>query len=149
MAGIYPLIFPPAGYHGQLNWLGDTAACMGMEAYNVLLAASKEDKFELPTHVEVKHVTGNTVHLGPNLTTPTPSGIKRMPSLSVIIKVDKIVVRHEELVRQDKWNMEWELNIPEEEPKKEEEENKKNNKDEEEGWDMEDYLRERREDRDQ
>ena len=118
MAGIYPLIFLPVGYQGQLNWLGDTAVCMGTEAYNVLRAAAQENMFELPTHVEVKHATGTTVHFGPNLTTPNPSKIKQMSSISISINKEEIIVSREEFLNQNEQDIEWELNIPKEEQKK-------------------------------
>ena len=146
MAGIYPLIFLPVGYQGQLNWLGDTAVCMGTEAYNVLRAAAHEGKFELPTHVEVKHATGTTVHFGPNLTTPTPSKIKQMSSISITINEEKIIVSREELVNPNEKDKEWELNIPENEQKKEEE--KKKNENYEQEMDKEYHFPEFQEDRD-
>ena len=73
---IYPLVSPPHGYHGQLNWLGDITTCMGKEAVAAISTAYKEGELELPSHIEIKLMSGQSVHMGPNLTQPNPGIIK-------------------------------------------------------------------------
>ena len=80
---IYPLVFPPHGYHGQLNWLGDIATCMGKEAVAAISTAYKEGELELPSHIEIKLVSGQTVHVGPSLTEPNPSIIKSFSKANI------------------------------------------------------------------
>ena len=110
--GIYPLLYPPLGYRGQLAWLGDTAACLGAPAYTSLLAAAKEAPVELPTHVEVRHSSGRTIHLGPNLLTPTTAHLKRTPGLSLNTTPGKLVVTHKELEKLEKVLDNWDLEVP-------------------------------------
>ena len=112
LGGIYPLLYPPLGYRGQLAWLGDTAACLGAPAYASLLAAAKEAPVELPTHVEVRHSSGRTIHLGPSLLTPTAAHLKRTPGLSLTTTPGKLVVTHKELVKLDEVLKNWDLEVP-------------------------------------
>ena len=112
VGGIYPLLYPPLGYRGQLAWLGDTAACLGAPAYASLLAAAKEAPVELPTHVEVRHSSGRTIHLGPSLLTPTAAHLKRTPGLSLTTTPGKLVVTHKELENLQKVLENWDLEVP-------------------------------------
>jgi hypothetical protein len=112
VGGIYPLVYPPLGYRGQLAWLGDTAACLGTPAYTSLLAAAKEGPVELPTHVEVRHCSGRTIHLGPDLLTPTTAHLKRTPSLSLTTTPGKLVVIHKDLEKLEKVLQNWDLQVP-------------------------------------
>ena len=129
VAGIYPLLFPPHGYRGQLYWVRDSLACMGEDAHTSLLAATREGEVRLPLHIEVKLLTGQRVHLGPALTTPNSSRLKQMPSLSMTILEDVILTCHKEMDKEERRQAEWELEVPEPEPEPEEE--KKEEEDEE------------------
>ena len=117
--GVYPLLFPPHGYRGQLYWVRDSLACMGEDAHTSLLAASREGEVRLPLHVEVKLLTGQRVHLGPAITTPNGSRLKQMPSLSMTILEDVILTSHKEMDEEEKRQAEWELEVPEPEPEPE------------------------------
>ena len=110
--GVYPLVFPQKGYKGQLAWLVDTAGCGGVEAYTALLAAAKEGEVELPQHVEVWHQSGQAVHLGPNLTTPSPSHLKTTPDLAIILGEEKLVAKHRQVEKDTAKRMAWEADTP-------------------------------------
>ena len=107
VAGIYPLLFPPQGYAGQLRWLSDTAVCMGEEAYRCLVDAALEGNVELPTYLEVYLHTGQVVHLGPNLTVPSNRvhlpGLIIDGGLSVETQIEnKIIVSYKLVEESDK-----------------------------------------------
>ena len=112
VAGIYPMVFPPIGYKGQLYWLSESAVCLGKDAYSSLLAASKEGEVELPSHVEIRMCTEQAVHLGPNLTQPSPSKLKWMPSLAIDRKEEMLLVTHKDVKKEIIPQSGWELDIP-------------------------------------
>ena len=132
VAGRYPFFFPKVGYKGQLSWLVDTAACGGEEAYSILVSAAREGEVQLPLHVDIRLSTGQSVHLGPGLTTPSPGHLKRTPALSLEVRGGVLVTSHREVERQEEREAAWELKVPEppEEEKNggEEEETKKEEK---------------------
>ena len=119
MPGIYPLLFPPHGYRGQLYWVRDSLACMGEDAHTSLLAASREGEVRLPLHVEIKLLSGQQLHLGPALTTPNTSRLKKMPSISMTVMEDVILATHKEMEKEEKRQVEWELEVPEPDPEPE------------------------------
>lgn len=110
--GVYPLLFPQHGYKGQLAWLVDSAACGGEEAYSALLAAAREGEVELPRHLEVWHQSGQAVHLGPHLTTPTGYHLKTTPDLSITFRWDVLVATHSQVEKDQAKEMEWEAEVP-------------------------------------
>ena len=81
--GLYPLLFPPNGYHGQVQWLANSSAALGPESYSILLSASKEGKIVLPKYISLKTSSGNIINIGETLTTPNSKKVKRTPLLSV------------------------------------------------------------------
>jgi hypothetical protein len=91
--GVYPLVFTTNGYHGQINWLLDTAACTGDKANSVLLSSSREGELILPQHVQISLPSGQTVQLGPDLLTPTDRSVRRMRSLYTSIDGACLVVK--------------------------------------------------------
>ena len=119
--GYYPLLFPSHGYHGQLWWLGDMAACLGQEANRALLAACKEGEVELPLYLEINLGDGQTVHIGPNLTSPNVSRLKKMPSITITTKGALLVATHLENSQEEKQEAAWEVVVPEPEEEKQEE----------------------------
>ena len=60
--GIYPLVFPGNGYHGQLNWLAGSAA-LGPTAFSCLFAASKEGEICLPKYISITLTSGQQIQL--------------------------------------------------------------------------------------
>ena len=110
--GYYPLIFPSIGYRGQLWWLANIAGCFGKEAYKALMDSSKEGEVELPLHIEIKLEDGQTIHFGPNLTSPNTYNLHRTPSVTTIKKVGLLLVTHKDNDKQDKQEAEW-VTIPE------------------------------------
>jgi hypothetical protein len=96
VAGYYPLIFPGHGQHG-LAWLGETAAALGPQALTVLKAACREGEVLLPTRVQIKLSDGIILHLGPDLTCPSETLVKRCPDISVTKDKKKITVIHKEV----------------------------------------------------
>ena len=113
VTGVYPFFFPKAGYKGQLSWLRDTAACGGEDAFSILLSAAREGEVQLPRHVDIRHASGQSVHLGPALTTPSPRDLKRSPALSLEVVAGRLVTSHREVERQEKREAVWELQVPE------------------------------------
>ena len=104
----------------------DTAACGGAQAYATLLAAAKEGKLELPRDVEVWHQSGQAVHLGPHLTTPSTAHLKTTPDLTVTMEEHILVVNHKQVEKDEIRRMEWEADTPdveetEDDPKEDEE----------------------------
>ena len=110
--GYYPFIFPSRGYRGQLWWLANIAGCFGKEAYKALLDSSKEGEVELPLHIEIKLEDGQTIHLGPNLTSPNTYNLHRIPSVTATKKVGLLLVTHKNNNKQDKQEADW-VTIPE------------------------------------
>ena len=96
------MVFPPIGYKGQLYWLSESAVCLGKDAYSSLIAASKEGEVELPCHVEIRLNTDQILHLAPNLTQPSPSNLKRMPSLAIDSK-EEMLLGYQERVYLGVW----------------------------------------------
>ena len=94
VAGLYPLIFPPNGYRGQLRWIGESAAVLGPSAYSLLLASSREGPLVLPKYVTVLLSDGQRVHIGDNLTLPSSERLARMPNLSVKAAESNIFISH-------------------------------------------------------
>ena len=90
----------------------DTAACDGEEAYTALLAAAKEGEVELSRHVEVWHQSGQSVHLGPHLTTPSTSHLKNTPDLTVTVEEERMVARHRKMEKDDAKRLVWEAEVP-------------------------------------
>ena len=45
--GVWPLMFPGNGYHGQINWLASLVGCIGQKAYSAVLSAAKEGEVNL------------------------------------------------------------------------------------------------------
>ena len=91
--GLYPLVFPTNGYHGQLNWLG-CAAAVGHSALRCLLEAVKEEEIRLPQFVSIKLLCGQVIQLGPHLLTPGNSWVSRHASVSVLSEGKQCIVRH-------------------------------------------------------
>lgn len=91
--GLYPLVFPTNGYHGQLNWL-ECAAAVGQSALKCLLDAAKEEEMRLPQFVSVKLLCGQVVQLGPHLLTPGNYWLARHPSVSLLYRGKQCIVRH-------------------------------------------------------
>ena len=110
--GIWPLLFPPLGYNGQLSWLEDTAACMSKRAYTALLAASKEGRVELPKYLTIKLVTGHTVYLGPNLTIPTTANLKRTPNIQLLQYKYTCVATHKQVKKEEERARQWDDELP-------------------------------------
>ena len=135
--GVWPLLFFEKGYRGQLGWLGDIAACTGDESYSSLLEAAREGEVELPSHVTIRLLDGQVVHLGPHLTTPTTSRLKRTPNLSLATYEDGCVVSHTEEKKEEKRRAAWEeveeLGRISGWEQEEEEEQKQKDQDEEQG----------------
>ena len=94
MAGLYPLIFPPNGYRGQLRWIGESAAVVGPDAYSLLLASSREGPVVLPKYVTVLLSDGHRVNIGDNLTLPSSERLARMPNVSVRAAETNISISH-------------------------------------------------------
>jgi hypothetical protein len=95
--GIYPYIFPDRGYRGQLDWLCDTAAYkapIADQAYVTLLAVAKEGAIVLPQHVTVELATGQTVYLGPHLTTPKPGPLAKRTTLTMTVTREGATIEH-------------------------------------------------------
>ena len=139
--GVYPFLFTKAGYKGQLAWLQDTAACGGVKAFSILLSAAREGEVQLPLNVEIRHKSGQSVHLGPALTTPSTRDLKRSPALSLEVVAGRLVTKHGEVERQEGKEAAWELQVPEppevEEGQKEKQEDQKPKKKEEDGEEVE------------
>ena len=81
--GLYPLLFPPNGYNGQLRWLANSCVALGPESYNILLSAAKEGKVCLPKNISLRTTSGNIINIGESLTAPNTKKLKRIPLLSV------------------------------------------------------------------
>ena len=81
--GLYPLLFPPSGYNGQLRWLANSCAALGPESYSILLSAAKEGKVCLAKNISVRTTSGNVINIGEALTAPNAKKLKRIPLLSV------------------------------------------------------------------
>ena len=94
VAGLYPLIFPPNGYRGQLRWIGESAAVVGPDAYSLLLASSREGPVVLPKYVTVMLSDGHRVNIGDNLTLPSSERLARMPNVSVRAAETNISISH-------------------------------------------------------
>ena len=94
VAGLYPLIFPPNGYKGQLRWIGEAAAVLGPDAYSLLLASSREGPLVLPKYVTVLLSDGHRVNIGDNLTLPSSERLARMPNVSVRAADTNIFISH-------------------------------------------------------
>ena len=94
VAGLYPLIFPPNGYRGQLRWIGESAAVVGPDAYSLLLASSREGPVVLPKYVTVMLSDGHRVNIGDNLTLPSSERLARMPNVSVRATETNISISH-------------------------------------------------------
>ena len=94
VAGLYPLIFPPNGYRGQLRWIGEAAAVLGPDAYSLLLASSREGPLVLPKYVTVLLSDGHRVNIGDNLTLPSSERLARMPNVSVRAADTNIFISH-------------------------------------------------------
>ena len=99
--GLYPLLFPPNGYHGQLRWLANTSACIGPESYSILLSASKEGKVVLPKHIVLKTSSGKTINIGEKLTSPNSKKVDRMPLLFVHSSESSYEVTHASTLRNE------------------------------------------------
>jgi hypothetical protein len=93
VAGYYPLLFPGHGQRG-LAWLGETAAALGPQALTILKAACKEGEVVLPTRVQINLCDGKVIHLGPSLTCPNKTLVKRCPAISVTKDEDKICLNY-------------------------------------------------------
>ena len=91
--GMWPLIFPNNGYHGQLSWLESTAA-IGPSALKCLLDVAKEGEICLPKFVSLKLLTGQVIQLGPHILSPGQSWLSRHPSVSCVAMGKETVVRH-------------------------------------------------------
>ena len=63
-------------------------------------------------HVEVRHSSGRTIHLGPSLLTPTATHLKRTPGLSLTTTTGKLVVTHRELENLQKVLENGDLEVP-------------------------------------
>ena len=94
VAGLYPLIFTPNGYKGQLRWIGESAAVVGPDAYSLLLASSREGPVVLPKYVTVLLSDGHRVNIGDNLTLPSSERLARMPNVSVRAAETNISISH-------------------------------------------------------
>lgn len=94
--GLWPLIFPNNGYHGQLSWLESTAA-IGPSALKSLLEIVKEGKICLPKFISIKLLTGQVIQLGPSILFPGQSWLSRHPSVSFVARGKETVVDHEQL----------------------------------------------------
>jgi hypothetical protein len=95
--GIYPFVFTDRGYHGQLDWLGDTAAYkapIADHSYVTLLAVAKEGAVTLPQHIMVELTSGQQVYLGPKLTTPKPGPLAKRTTLTMTVTSEGAVIRH-------------------------------------------------------
>ena len=93
--GVWPLMFPGNGYHGQINWLASLVGCIGQKAYSALLSAAKEGDVNLPQHVSVRLASGQLVEIGPNLTVPNVQKVsKKMPHLSICLGEETVKVNH-------------------------------------------------------
>ena len=93
--GVWPLMFPGNGYHGQINWLASLVGCIGQKAYSALLSAAKEGEVNLPQHVSVRLSSGQLVEIGPNLTVPNIQKVgKKMPHLSICLSELTVKVNH-------------------------------------------------------
>ena len=93
--GLWPLVFPNNGYHGQLSWLESTAA-IGPSALKCLLDVVKEGEICLPKFVSLKLLTGQVIQLGPHILSPGQSWLSRHPSVSFVDRVKESVVTHEQ-----------------------------------------------------
>ena len=100
--GVWPLMFPGNGYHGQINWLDSLVGCMGQKAYSALLSAAKEGEVELPQHVAVQLSNGQVVEIGPDLTIPNIQKVSRkMPHLSICLGDETVTVKHKSCEKVD------------------------------------------------
>ena len=117
---LYPFFYPHHGYRGQLAWLEDTAVNGGQQAYCDLLAAGREGVVELPRYYSIRLPSGQMVHLGPRLTTPTAAGLKKRPSLLITSTDHFLIITHKDHEKDQKKDDEWELEIPDLEEKEEE-----------------------------
>ena len=100
--GVWPLMFPGNGYHGQINWLASLVGCIGQKAYSALLSAAKEGDVNLPQHVSVQLSSGQIVEIGPNLTVPNIQKVgKKMPNLSICLSEFTVKVNHKSCENMD------------------------------------------------
>ena len=87
VVGLYPILFPPNGYHGQLSWMANSCAVIGPESYNRLQAASREGVIKLPRNITLTTSSGHTINIGPNLTIPnTQKMAARFPLITVQVE---------------------------------------------------------------
>ena len=93
--GVWPLMFPGNGYHGQVNWVASLVGCIGPKAYSALLSAAREGEVDLPQHVAVRLSSGQVVEIGPNLTVPNIQKVaKKMPHLAINLGEVTVKVNH-------------------------------------------------------
>ena len=84
VVGVYPILFPPNGYHGQLGWMANSCSLLGPQSYTALLNASQEGPLKLPRHIALKTSSGATINIGAALTTPSSKKLSaKLPLLSV------------------------------------------------------------------
>lgn len=100
--GVWPLMFPGNGYHGQINWLASLVGCIGQKAYSALLSAAKEEEVNLPQYVSVRLSCGQLVEIGPNLTVPNIQKVsKKMPHLNICLGETTVKVNHKNCDKND------------------------------------------------
>ena len=103
VVGMYPILFPPNGYHGQLDWMANSCALLGPESYTALLNASKEGPLKLPRSIVLKTTSGATINIGAALTTPSSKKLSaKLPLLSVRVGEEYTEVIHSS-ARTDWW----------------------------------------------
>ena len=93
--GLWPLIFPNNGYHGQLSWLQCTTA-IGPSALKCLLEVAKEGEICLPKFVSLRLLTGQVIQLEPHILSPGQSWLSRHPSVTFLSRGKETVVRHQQ-----------------------------------------------------
>ena len=114
--GVWPLMFPGNGYHGQVNWLASLVGCIGQKAYSALLSAAREGEVNLPQHVAVQLSSGQLVEIGPNLTVPNIQKVtKKMPHLSICLGEVTVKVNHKSCEKIDLTQPGGEEHVPEDE----------------------------------
>ena len=67
---------------------------------------------QLPRHVDIRTSSGQSVHLGPSLTTPGTAHLKRTPALTVLVQEEMLMTRHQDVERQERKEEAWELKVP-------------------------------------
>ena len=95
VVGVYPILFPPNGYHGQLGWMANSCSLLGPQSYTALLNASQEGPLKLPRHIALKTSSGATINIGAALTTPSSKKLSaKLPLLSVSVGEEYTEVIH-------------------------------------------------------